>query len=71
MSLGPDRAPVVRAVIAWWEIAGALEDSSDGALAAAIRVAMEGRRLGDDAAFALTDDERARVAAALEGGGPG
>ncbi|CAA9535891.1 MAG: hypothetical protein AVDCRST_MAG73-1394 [uncultured Thermomicrobiales bacterium] len=71
MSPGTDRAPAVRAVIAWWEVADGLEAAGDGALAAAIRSAMEGRRLGDDAAFALTDDERARVAAVLEGGGEG
>ena len=70
MSLGPDRAPVSYLVVSWWEIADALDATGDGALAAAIRTAMEGRRLGDRAAFALTEDERARVAAAvLEGDG--
>jgi len=69
VSLGPDRAPVSYLVVSWWEIADALDATGDGALAAAIRTAMEGR-LGDRAAFALTEDERARVAAAvLEGDG--
>ena len=59
---------MVHPVFGWFEIADGRDGVGEGALAHAIRDAMEGRRLGDDAAFALTDDERARVAAALEGG---
>ena len=61
MGLGPDRAPVVYPTFGWLEIADALDAVGDGALAQAIRVAMDGQRLGDDAPFDLTDDERARV----------
>ena len=35
-------------------------------LAAAIRQAMDGRRLGDDATFALTVDEQLRVNTVLQ-----
>ncbi len=65
MSLDPERTPAVYPVFAWLEIAARLETLGDGALAAAITAAMNGRRLGEDAAFDLTDDERARVQAAL------
>ncbi len=46
-------------------IADRLDALGDGALAADIRAAMNGRRLGDDALFDLTDDERARVHAVI------
>ncbi len=65
MSLDPERMPTVSPVFAWLEIAGRLADLGDGALAADITAAMNGRRLGDDALFDLTDDERARVRAVL------
>ncbi len=65
MSLDPERTPAVYPVFAWLEIAGRLAALGDGALAADIQHAMTGRRLGDDAPFDLTDDERARVQAAL------
>ncbi len=65
MSLDPERMPVVYPVFAWLEIAGRLADLGDGALAADIQQAMNGRRLGDDAPFDLTDDERARVQAVI------
>ena len=65
MSLDPERTPVVYPVFAWLEIAAQLEVLGDGALAAAITTAMIGRRLGDEALFDLTDDERARVQALL------
>ena len=68
MSLGPDRAPVVYPVFGWFEIADGLDGVSEGALAAAIRTSMEGRRLGDDAAFARTEHERVMVVAVLEDG---
>ena len=61
MSLDPERTPVVYPVFAWLEIAVRLETRGDGALAAAITTAMNGRRLGDDAPFDLTEDERMRV----------
>ena len=59
--LGPERRPVTRSVVAWLEVAAALDRRGDGALAAAIRARMDGRRLGDLAPFALDADERARV----------
>ncbi len=65
MSLDPERTPAISPVFAWLEVAAGLDGMGDGALAAAIRAAMNGRRLGDDAALDLTDNERARVQAAL------
>ena len=65
MSLDPERAPVVYPVFGWLEIAAQLETLGDGALAAAITAAMNGRRLGDEAIFELTEDERVRVRAVL------
>ncbi len=65
MSLDPERRPMVYPVFLWLEISGHLELGGDGALAEAIRQTMSGRRLGDDAPFDLTDDERARVQAVL------
>ena len=65
MSLNPERSPIVYPVFAWLEISAQLEVLGDGALAAAIITAMNGRRLGDDALFDLTDDERDRVQAVL------
>ncbi len=65
MSLDPERMPSVYPVFAWLEIADRLDGVGDGALAADIRSAMNGRRLGDDVPFDLTDDELARVQAAL------
>ena len=65
MSLDPERSPSVYPVFAWLEIADQLSTLGDGALAEAIRQAMIGRRLGDDALFDLTDDERARVRAVV------
>ncbi len=63
MSLDPERAPMIYPVFAWLEIAGRLAALGDGALAADIQDAMNGRRLGDDAPFDVTDDERARIQA--------
>ena len=65
MRLDPERTPVVYPVFAWLEIADQLSVLGDGALAAAITAAMKGRRLGDDAPFDVTEDERARVQAAV------
>ncbi|MDP9471108.1 MAG: hypothetical protein M3Q71_10680 [Chloroflexota bacterium] len=65
MSLDPERKPMVCPVFAWLEIAGRLAALGDGALAADIQQAMNGRRLGDDAPFDVTDDERARVQAVI------
>lgn len=44
MSLGPERTPVVYPVFAWLEIAERLTTVGDGAHAAAITAAMNGRR---------------------------
>ncbi len=65
MSLDPERRPVIYPVFAGLEIAERLTTLGDGALGDAIRQAMNGRRLGDDAPFDLTDDERARVQAVM------
>ncbi|MDP9355676.1 MAG: hypothetical protein M3R02_10435 [Chloroflexota bacterium] len=65
MTLDPERTPTVSPVFAWLEIAGRLAVLGDGALAADIQQAMNGRRLGDAAPFDLTDDERERVQAVL------
>ncbi len=67
MSLDPEQTPAVYPVFAWFEIADRLDRVGDGALAADIRDAMNGRRLGDDAPFDLTDDERERVTVVLAG----
>ncbi len=69
MSLDPERTPAVYPVFAWLEIAERLDGVGDGALAGDIRSAMNGRRLGDDVPFDVTDDERARVQAVLNAGG--
>ena len=66
MSLEPDREPITRPVFVWLEIAARLDVAGAGALAAAIRQAMDRRRLGDLVAFALTPSERERVAAVLQ-----
>ncbi len=66
VSLEPERTPLVYPVFAWLEIAERLIAAGDGALAADIQQAMNGRRIGDDAPFDLTDDERARVQAVLD-----
>ncbi len=65
MNLDPERTPVVYPVFAWFEIADRLDALGDGALAADIRAAMNGRRLGDNAPFDLIGDERTRVQAVL------
>jgi len=65
VSLEPERTPAVYPVFAWLEIAERLITLGDGALGEAIRQAMNGRRLGDDAPFDLTDEERARVQAVV------
>ena len=65
MSLDPDRQPITRPVVVWLEIAAQLSRHGDWRLAALIRLAMDGRRLGDNAAFALTVDEQLRVNAVL------
>ena len=66
MSLDPEREPIARPVFVWLEIAARLDVAGNGALAAAIRQAMDGRRLGDTATFALTVEEQLRVNAALQ-----
>ena len=66
MSLDPDREPITRPVCVWLEIAAQLAHHGDGSLAAAIQQAMNGRRLGDNATFALTVDEQLRMNAVLQ-----
>ncbi len=66
MSLDPDREPITRPVIVWLEIAALLAHHGDGSLAAAIGQAMDGRRLGDNAAITLTVDEQLRVNTVLQ-----
>jgi hypothetical protein len=66
MSLNPEREPVARPVFVWLEVAAQLARHGDGGLAAAIQRAMDGRRLGDNATFALTVDEQLRVNAVLQ-----
>ncbi len=58
MSLDPERMPAVYPVFAWLEIAERLTALGDGALGEAIRQAMNGPRLGDDAAFDLNLQRR-------------
>ena len=65
MSLDPDREPITRPVFVWLEVAARLHAAGDGALAEAIAPAMNGRRLGDNATFALTVDEQRRVNAVV------
>ncbi len=65
MSLNPEPDHLTHTVLVWLGIAQRLHDRGDDALATAIRQTMSGRRLGDDAPFDLTDDERARVQAVL------
>ncbi len=61
VSLDPEREPITRPVSVWLEIAAQLAAHGDGDLAVAIERAMDGRRFGDDAAFALTVDEQLRA----------
>jgi hypothetical protein len=63
VSLDPDREPITRPVFVWLEIAAQRARHGDGSLAAAIQRAMNGRRLGDNATFALTEEEQLRVTA--------
>ncbi len=66
VSLTPDRDPITRPVFVWLEIAAQLMAHGEGGLATAIQQAMDGRRLGDNATFALTVAERFRVNAVLQ-----
>ena len=65
MSLGPDREPITRPVFVWLEIAAQLMAHGEGGLATTIQGVMDGRRVGDNATFALTVDEQLRVNAVL------
>ncbi|MDP9472700.1 MAG: hypothetical protein M3Q71_18880 [Chloroflexota bacterium] len=67
MSLDPEPDHLTHTVLVWLGIAQRLHDRGDGTLAGAIRAAMNGHRLGEEVAFALTDDERERVMAVLTG----
>ncbi len=67
MSLDPERTSAVYPGFAWFETADWPDGVGDGALAADIRSAMNGRRLGEDAPFDLTEDERVWVQPALAG----
>ena len=66
VSLGPEREPITRPVFVWLEVAAQLAFHGDGGLAVAIQEAMDGRRLGDTATFALTVDEQLRMDAILQ-----
>ncbi len=68
MRLDPDRDPITRPVFVWLEVAALLARHGEGSLAAAIAQAMDGRRLGDNATFALTVEEQLRVNAVLQDG---
>ncbi len=66
MSINPEREPVTRPVFVWLEITAQPIAHGDGSLATEIQAAMDGRRLGDNATFALTVDEQLRVNAVLQ-----
>ncbi len=66
MSLDPEREPITRPVFVWREVVARLATEGDLALAVVIQQAMDGRRLGDNATFALTVDEQLRIAAVLQ-----
>ena len=66
MSHDPEREPITRPVCVWLKIAAQLAPHGDGSLAAAIQQAMDGRRIGDNATFALMVDELVRVTAILQ-----
>ena len=59
-------APVTRPVAVWLWVAPLLTVHGDDALAARIRSTMEGRRLWDTAAIALSAQEWRRVNAVLQ-----
>ncbi len=65
MSLGPEREPISRPVFVWLEVAAQLAYHGGGDLVSAIQLAMNGRRLGNNATFALTVGEQTRVSAVL------
>ncbi len=58
MGLGPECEPVTRPVFVWLEIAAQLAHHGDGGLAVTIQQAIAGRRLGENATFALTVEEQ-------------
>ncbi len=58
---------MVLPVVAWLGVADWLQVDGDRLLAGAIRTAVKGRRLGEEVAVELTDDERERVLDILEG----
>ncbi len=60
VSLDPEREPIIRPVFVWLEIAAQLIMHGDGSLATEIQAAMDGRRLGDNATFALEGTGPAR-----------
>ncbi len=64
MSVDPDQ--VTHTVVVWLGIAQRLHDRGDDTLAAAIRAAMDRRRLDEWVPVSLTDDERTRVQAVLD-----
>ncbi len=67
MSLDPERRAMVLPVVAWLGVADWLQVDGDSALAGMIRTVVKGRRLGEEVAVNLTDDERERVMAVLRG----
>jgi hypothetical protein len=66
MSLDPECEPTTRPVFVWLEIAAQLMAHGEAALAAVIQQAMNGRRLGANATFALTVEEQLRINAVLQ-----
>ncbi len=66
MTAVPRAAPVTRPVAVWLWVAPLLTAHGDDALAVRIRSTMEGRRLWDNAAMALSAQEGRRVNAALQ-----
>ena len=68
MTAVPRAAPVTRPVAVWLWVAPLLTAHGDAALAARIRSTVEGRRLWDTAAMALSAQEGRRVNAVLQDG---
>ncbi len=67
MIADPERWPMVLPVVAWLGVADWLQVGGDNTLAGMIRTAVKGRRLGEEVAVDLTDDERERVLDVLKG----
>ncbi len=66
MSLDPARDPITHPVHVWLWVAALLMAHGDSGLATRIQVAMDERRLCDNAMFELTKEEQLRVNAVLQ-----